>query len=63
MTFEEVIKYFGSGYRVSLDCGFSMSTPPSWKRSGFIPIYSQLKIERHTEGALKASAEHCYKAI
>ena len=55
MTFEEVLKYFGSGYRISVDGGFSAGTPPGWKKQGFVPIHAQLKLEQVTKGELKAS--------
>lgn len=59
MTYEEVVKYYGSGYKIARDGGFSAGAPYNWKRQGFIPIDTQMEIERRTNGKLKASLEHC----
>lgn len=53
MKIEEVIKYFGTYYRVAKDVGFAMNTPRNWARIGYIPSDAQIKIERYTSGALK----------
>jgi hypothetical protein len=55
MTVKELINYFGSLYRVSLSCNLSMGAPYAWKKRGYIPINAQIKIEKLTGGALKAS--------
>lgn len=59
MTYEEVEKYYGSGYRIAKDGGFSAGAPYNWKRQGFIPIETQMIIEKRTEGRLKADLLHC----
>lgn len=59
MTYEEVEQYYGSGYKISKDGGFSKGTPYNWKKQGFIPIETQRQIERKTQGKLKASLLHC----
>ncbi len=57
MTYDDIKKHFGSAYQFSLCCKFSCSAPANWKRQGFIPISTQIKIEELTNGALKASFE------
>lgn len=51
---KEVKKYFKSLYRFNKETGMSASTLGNWIRWGFVPVTSQLKIERITNGALKA---------
>jgi hypothetical protein len=62
MTLDEVYKHFGSWYRVAKS-GFSDGTSAYWRKIGYIPIYSQLKIERITGKVLRASLEDCEKKI
>ena len=52
MTNEEVLAHFGTWYRAALNSGFSVNAPTNWKRLGYIPTLSQLKIEKATEGQL-----------
>ena len=63
MTYEEVEKYYGSGYRIADKGGFSRGAPYNWKKQGFIPIETQMLIEKRTEGALKADLSHCKRRI
>ena len=57
MTIEEIEKYFGSLYAVYKECGFSAASPYHWKKKGYIPASAQLKIERITNGSLRASLD------
>jgi hypothetical protein len=57
MTYDDIKKYFGSCYQFSLCCNFSFSSPANWKKQGFIPFNTQVKIEKLTRGKLKASLE------
>lgn len=52
MTIQEVYDYFGSSYQLTKQVGFSPRTPPSWKKKGFVPWLSQLRIEKYTAGKL-----------
>lgn len=54
MTIDEVVKYFGNGYRFNKKTGMSQTCFKNWKRKGFVPDFSQLKIEHLTNGELKA---------
>lgn len=57
MTIEEVLKYYGSAYRFGKVTGMSHANVSNWKKNGFIPIETQIKIEALTNGALKARLE------
>ena len=60
MTYDEVVEHFGgTAYKVAKACRFGMGTPYGWKKQGFIPIETQRKLEKLTDGALKASLLHC----
>jgi hypothetical protein len=61
MTYDDVIKYFGSAYKVGKTGMFSLRTPYSWRRNGFIPIKTQMKIQAFTNGDLMADLAHCKK--
>jgi len=54
VTPEDVKKYYGSLYRFNKDTGMSASTLRNWLCSGRIPEDSQYRIERITNGMLKA---------
>ncbi len=55
MTLEEVRKYYGTGYKFEKVTGMLRSNFWKWKKDGFIPIRSQMKIQDLTKGELKAS--------
>lgn len=59
MKIEDVIEYFGSGYNMQKLHGLSHSNFAHWRKLGYVPITTQIKIERLTKGALKASLNHC----
>lgn len=54
MTFEELQKFYVSGYRFKKETGMSAMSYSNWKRQGCIPTFSQLRIEKLTKGKLKA---------
>jgi hypothetical protein len=54
MTIDEVKNYFGTWYRYEALTGSTHSNHLYWKRIGYIPILTQNKLEKLTEGALKA---------
>ncbi len=54
MTIDEVIKYFGNNYRYHKRTGMSPNNIYNWKRLGYIPIDTQMKIEQLSNGELKA---------
>ena len=57
MTLEDIIEYFGSGYRFERATGLSHTNLIHWRKRGYIPLVSQRKIEERTEGALKVRLE------
>ena len=54
MTLQDIRLYFGSGYRFKKLTNMSPSSWANWFKWGYIPVRSQIKIERLTNGALKA---------
>lgn len=59
MTIDEVITYFGSAWKMNQKIGMAHQNINNWKRYGFIPIMTQMKIEKLTDGELKASLDDC----
>lgn len=57
MTISDVLNYYHSGYRFHQITKISTQSFYAWKKRGYIPIVSQMLIERLSEGALKASLE------
>lgn len=57
MTVEEVLSYYGSSYKFHKQTPFSHATFFQWKKKGRVPLLSQLKLERLTEGKLKANMD------
>jgi len=54
MTTEEVKAFYGTGYKFQKSTGMSANSFENWMKRGFVPTFSQLKIERATNGKLKA---------
>ena len=54
MTLEQVLEYYGTAHRMELKHGLSHKNIRSWRERGYIPIQTQLRIERLTDGVLKA---------
>ncbi len=63
MTLDEVIAYFGSTVILNQVTGMSRNNIANWKRMGYVPILSQVKIERRTGGALKANLEDTHADV
>lgn len=59
MKIDDIKKFFGSFYKAARFLKMSDASFINWKRRGYIPIVSQMKIEELTEGALKARFEDC----
>lgn len=51
---KEVKKYFKTQYNFRKETGMSAASLGNWLKWGFIPEPSQLKLERITNGELKA---------
>ncbi len=54
MTREEVLKYFGTFYRMYKETGIHQSNQQAWKARGYVPVAMQIRLEHMTKGALKA---------
>lgn len=61
MTIDEVEKYYGSAWKMERKHKLSHKNISNWKRLGYVPILTQIKIEKLTGGVLKANLEHCPK--
>jgi hypothetical protein len=61
MLIDDVYDYFGSGYAMQKSTGLNHSNFKNWRDKGYIPIATQMKIERLTNGELKADLSHCKK--
>jgi len=54
MNIDELIEEFGSGRKACLALGISDRNFSNWKKRGWIPHAQQLRIEKITDGRLKA---------
>jgi len=54
MTLDDLIKFYGSGYQFELQTKMSHANFVYWRKKGYVPILTQLRIEALTKGALKA---------
>ena len=57
MTINDVLEYYGSGYKFHQITKISTQSFYAWKKRGYIPIVIQMAIERLSNGALKANCE------
>ena len=63
MTLDDVKNYFVSSYQFHQKTGMHHSNFVNWETKGFIPIKTQLKLEKLTKGELKASLDHIDKDL
>lgn len=61
MTIEEVLKIYKTGYRVCKELEITRQNFSVWQKRGYIPYRQQLKLERLTNGLLKADLEMYFK--
>ena len=57
MTLDDIKGFFGSSYNFHLATGWTHACYHNWEKKGFIPIKSQMKLEKLTLGKLKASLD------
>lgn len=58
MTIEELYNYFDQNWvTVSRELKFGSTTIYNWRRKGFIHANAQVRIEKKTNGGLKARIE------
>ena len=55
MNIKEVEEYYVNGYRFSQATGMAQDTFRGWVIKGYIPINSQVKLEKLSGGRFKAS--------
>jgi hypothetical protein len=55
MTVDDVLNYFGSGYAMHKEIGLSPSNIKNWLSYGYIPLQTQFKLQRLTNGGLKVN--------
>lgn len=58
MTIEDLKNVYENGNKFQLATGMPHGTYHNWMRYGYIPILSQLKLEKITGGILKADLNH-----
>ncbi len=58
MTTDELKDYYVNSYRFGKATSMSAISFSNWMKWGFIPMESQCKIEKATEGKLKADYSH-----
>lgn len=58
MKIDDVITYYRNAYQFSKRTKMSINNIRNWKKMGHIPIASQVKIEKISNGVLKANLEH-----
>lgn len=61
MLLEDVKKYFGTSYRFHQVTGMHHGCFNNWDARGYVPILTQMKLEKITNGELKADLEHIRK--
>lgn len=59
MILNDVKDFYKSTYRFHQQTGMHPTNWSNWLARGYIPIQSQMKIEKLTKGKLKASLEDC----
>lgn len=62
MTPQDIQKHYKTAYRFYKETGMSQNSLANWFKWGYVPLNSQVKIERITEGVLKADFNHGRRA-
>ena len=55
MTYEQVLKHYGTVIEASKRLGITHQAIYAWKKAGYIPPRAQKHIQAETRGKLKAS--------
>ena len=53
MTIEELYNLYGTKYKFRKETGLSITTFDNWLKLGYIPIASQMKLEKLTHTGLR----------
>lgn len=59
MTLDEVLKYYENAYRMQMITNIARTNVNHWRKIGYIPITAQFRIEKLTNGQLKANIKDC----
>jgi len=54
MKLEDILTYYGSSYQFRKQTKMSINNIRNWRKLGYIPPSSQMKLEKLTSGILKA---------
>ncbi len=57
MRIKELLEYYGTHANIMRETKVGSTSIVNWKKQGFIPILSQLKIEKVTRGLFVARLE------
>lgn len=63
MKLEDVKDFYGNSYQFSKKTGMDHANYLNWQKKGFIPIKTQLRIEKMTNGMLKADLNHINREV
>lgn len=63
MTVHDVKEYFGNSNQFAVKTGISHTIWYYWDKVGYVPIASQLRIQRLTNGVLKADLKHTLEGV
>lgn len=59
MTIDDVLTYYRTGYNMRKVTGLSASNVVHWRKLGYIPIVTQMRIEKLSQRELKADFNDC----
>ena len=59
MTIDDVLNFYKTSYGLEKITKMSHANISNWKARGYIPIATQMKLERLSSGALKADLKDC----
>lgn len=62
MTLTKILAHFGSPANFNKGTGLSATSLYYWERIGYIPARAQIKLEKLTDGVLKANIGDAFQA-
>lgn len=60
MTLDDILKHFGNGNKFEIATGLSHANIRNWRKRGYIPWFSQIKLEHISKGQLKADIKESW---
>lgn len=58
MTLDDLKNHFGNGARFQEKTGMSHANYVHWNKIGYIPILTQMRLQKLTGGTLQANFDH-----